>query len=502
MDGELGMTIYETAGAMGRTAGNLMQTLTDFVQSISVANMVDIVIMACLIYFILSWFQGTRAFQILVTLLAIGVFYFVASSLGLILTSIVFQYLWAAIIVVLVIVFQPEIREMLDRASPVRYLSGRHANETRPDTLDELVRAVAELARLRVGALIVFQRMDILDSLILKGKTLDTILSAEALLMIFQKPSPLHDGAVLISRDRIHAASCILPLSTDEALSSRYGTRHRAALGLTERSDALCVVVSEERGEVSLVEDKEITVYRKKGEFRQALEGELVGGVTAETGGPPPGPLTLLRSNWPLKLAAAGCAILLWFVIVGPQRSEVGMSIPIQYTNLPANMEITGKWMDRIDVRIRGSESGLANLKPGAVRAVVDLSGVIPGLNYFRITGKNLLVPPGITTSQIRPSDLHLNIEAASVRKVKVMPAIVGGLPEKTKIIVVPSEVKVRAVQAELNKVTSVTTEPINASELIAKRKVIVPVQVNPEGLKIDSVDPMQVAVTVESENQ
>lgn len=502
MSGALWLTICETADPIGRSAGIFMQALAEFLQSISVANMVDIVIMACLIYFILSWFQGTRAFQILVTLLAIGVFYLVASALGLILTSILFQYLWAAIIVVLVIVFQPEIREMLDRASPVRYLSGRHANDARPDTLDELVRAVAELARLRIGGLIVFQRMERLDNLILKGKTLDTVLSAEALLMIFQKTSPLHDGAVLISKDRIQAASCILPLSTDEALSSRYGTRHRAALGLTERSDALCVVVSEERGEVSLVEDKEITVYRKKGEFRQALERGLVRGVTAETGGPPPGPLALLRANWPLKMAAAWSAVLLWFVIVGPQRSEVGMSIPIQYTNLPASMEITGKWMDRIDVRIRGSESGLANLRPGSVRAVVDLSGVVPGLNYFRITSKNLLVPPGITASQIRPSDLHLNIEAASVRKVSVVPTIVGVLPEKHKIAVVPSEVTVRAVHGDLKKVASVTTEPVNVAELMAKRKVMIPVQVKPEGLKIDSIDPMQVAVTIETESQ
>lgn len=479
-----------------------MQTLNELLQSISAANMVDIAIMACLIYFVLLWFKDTRAFQILATLLAIGIFYFVASALGLILTSVLFQYLWAAIIVVLVIVFQPEIREMLDRASPVRYLRGRHPNNVRPDLLDEMVRAVAELARLKVGALIVFQRMDGLGNLILKGKTLDTIVSSEALVMIFQKSSPLHDGAVLISKERINAASCILPLSTDEALSSRYGTRHRAALGLTERSDALCVVVSEERGEVALVENKEITVYKKKGEFRQALERAVVRGGAAEAAVTHPGPMALIRSNWPLKLAAAGSAIVLWFVVVGPQRSEVGMSIPIQYTNLPATMEITGKWMDRIDVRVRGSESGLANLKPGSVRAVVDLSGVVSGLNYFRITNKNLLVPPGITISQIRPSDLHLSIEAASVRKVSVVPTLVGALPEKTKIVVAPSEVTIRVAPGDLKKVASVTTEPVNVVELTAKRKMIIPVLVKPEGLRIDSIDPMQVAVTMESDNQ
>jgi len=308
----------------------------------------------------------------------------------------------------------------------------------------------------------------------------------------------LHDGAALIHRDRIKAASCILPLSRDEDLSSRYGTRHRAALGLTERSDALCAVVSEERGEVSLVEGKEITTYKKKGDFRQALERGLVGTVSST--GAPTGTLNMFTANWRLKLLSVVTAIFLWFVIVGPQRSELGMTVPIQYTNLPAAMEITGKWMDRIDVRIRGSESGLANLKPGSVRAVVDLSNVVPGLNYFRMNAKNLQVPPGITISQIRPSDLHLNVEAASTKKTTVVPTLSGELPEKTKVVVTPAEVRLRGLQAELKKVTSVTTDTVAVSELLAKGKLASPVVVKPDGLKIEAIEPMQVNITLEIE--
>ena len=215
-----------------------MQFLKDLIDSISLANLVDIGIIACLLYFVLTWIQATRAFQILASMIAIGLFYFVASKLGLILTSLLFQYLWAAIIIVLVILFQPEIRDILDRASPIRYLSGRRPNDMNPDLIEEMVKAVSELARLRIGALIVFRRMDRLDNLILKGKLLDSLLSAETLVMIFQKHSPIHDGAVLIYNERIKAAGCILPLSRDEALSVHYGTRHRAALGLTERTDA------------------------------------------------------------------------------------------------------------------------------------------------------------------------------------------------------------------------------------------------------------------------
>jgi uncharacterized protein (TIGR00159 family) len=476
-----------------------MQTLRDVFYSLSAVNFADIGIIACLIYFVTAWLKGTRAFQILATMFGIGLFYLGASSMGLILTSVLFQYLWAAIIVVLVIVFQPEIREMLDRASPIRYLSGLQNNDIKPDLIDEMVTAAAELARHKIGALIVFQRMNRLDNVILHGKQLDSIVSSDALVTIFQKTSPLHDGAVLIHRGRIKSAGCILPLSRDEDLSSRFGTRHRAALGLTEKTDALCVVVSEERGEVSIVEGREITNFKKKGDFRQALERGL-GQLRDEDAVARPGFLALLTSNWRLKLLSVASAVFLWFVIVGPQRSEVGMSVPIQYTNLPPVMEITGQWMDRIDVRLRGSEAGLANLNPGSVRAVVDLSNVLPGLNYFRISEKNLLVPPGIRIAQIRPSDLHLTIEAALAKKMTVVPTIVGNLPQNTKVQVNPQEILVKALQGDLKKATSITTEPVSAAELHAKGKVSVPVVIKPEGLRIDSLEPSQVTVILEVE--
>jgi uncharacterized protein (TIGR00159 family) len=474
-----------------------MQALQDVFYSISISNIVDMAIIACLIYFVLAWFKGTRSLQILATLMGLGLFYLAASRLGLILTSVLFQYLWAAIIIVLVIVFQPEIREMLDRASPIRYLSGRNTESLEPQVIDETVRAVAELSRLRIGALIVFQRLDRLDSLLLKGKPLDSFVSAEALLMIFQKTSPLHDGAVLVFGDRIKAASCILPVSTDEAISSRYGTRHRAALGIAERSDAVCAVVSEERGEVSLVSDKEIVSYRTKSEFRTALEHEMVSGISRQ-GSTFAGLSNLLTSNWRLKLLAMAVSVFLWFVVVGPQSSEIGISLPIQYTNLPLGMEITGTWMDRVDVRVRGSEASLANLKPGSVRAVIDLSGVVPGLNFFRISSQNLQLPPGIATAQIRPSDLHLSIEAATVKSTVVSPTIKGVVPEKLKVEVIPKEVKIKGLKEDLRLVKSVVTDPIDISELIKKGKASVPVSVQPEGLRIEAIDPPRVTVAVE----
>jgi diadenylate cyclase len=476
-----------------------MQTVREVFDSMSVLNLVDILILTALIYFVAAWVKGTRAFQILVTLAGMVLVYFVAARSGLVLTSMLFQYLGAVIIVVLVIVFQPEIREMLDRASPIRYLSGHRPVAVKPEIIDETVRAVADLASLRIGALIVFRRRDRLDNLMTRGKPLESLISNEALSMIFQKRSPLHDGAVLIVGERIRAAGCILPLSKDESLDHSYGTRHRAALGLTERSDALCVVVSEERGEVSLVEGREITNYRKRTDFRQALDRGLALGQTAgehaETR-----LLNLVFVNWKLKLVSLLIAMALWFAVVGPHSSELGLTVPIQYTNLPAEMEIAGQWMDRVDLRLRGSDTSLANIRPGSVRAVVDLSDVVAGVNFFRITSKNLYLPPGITASEVRPSDLHLNVSVASLKSLPVVPTMIGTLPEKMRVIATPAEVRVKAGQAEMKKVSSVTTDPVNVADLTAKGRITVPVVVKPDGLKIDFVDPMQVVLTLEAE--
>jgi diadenylate cyclase len=477
-----------------------MQTLQDFFKSITWVNLLDIVILSGLIYYPLTWFARTRAVQILVILMGIGVAYFGALRAGLILTSYLFQYLWAAIIVLLVIVFQPEIRGMFDRAAPIRFLSARWrgASQPSPGQVEEVVKAASDLAKENVGALIVFQRSDGLDNLTLKGTELDAIISAEAIMTIFQKTSPLHDGAVVLLNDRIVSACCILPLSTDESLSQKFGTRHRAAIGITERSDAIVIVVSEERGEVLLAEHGQFLQFHTSHELGNALLHGLSQQPNTRKG-PETGLVSRVCSNWHVKILSLASAVLFWFAMVGPRLAEVGMSVPIQYANLPAGMEITGKWVDRVDVRVRGSESALANLQPGSVRVAIDLSDLVSGLNFFRISEKNLFVPPGISIKQILPSDLHLKIETAGDETFGVRLSLVGEPSPGQTITLVPQKVRIRAQAAELRKIESVITHPVDWSLLSQKGKVVVPIRVKPDGLRIESINPSEVTVSIES---
>jgi diadenylate cyclase len=218
---------------------------------------VDILIVAFVVYFLLRLIRGTRAVQMVFGLIAILIVYWISVLLRLValrtvLTGLIF-YLPFAIIVL----FSSELRRALaafGRTPFFAMFSGYRAEET----VSDLVLAATSLSTRRVGALIVLERREGLKTYIENGVPLDAGISYDLLVTLFAPGTPLHDGAVIVSRERIAAAACFLPLSLKEGLSKRFGTRHRAALGVTEETDALAIVVSEERGTISLARDGQL----------------------------------------------------------------------------------------------------------------------------------------------------------------------------------------------------------------------------------------------------
>jgi len=218
---------------------------------------VDIVIVALVVYFLLRLIRGTRAVQLVFGLIAVLVVYWISLILNLValrtvLTALIF-YLPFAIIVL----FASELRRALaafGRTPFFSLFSGYHAEET----VSDLVLAATSLSTRRIGALIVLERREGLKTYIENGVPVDAAISYDLLVNLFAPGTPLHDGAVIISRERVAAAACFLPLSLKEGLSKRFGTRHRAAIGVTEETDALAIVVSEERGTISLARDGQL----------------------------------------------------------------------------------------------------------------------------------------------------------------------------------------------------------------------------------------------------
>jgi diadenylate cyclase len=247
-------------------------------RTLRLRDLLDIGIVAFVLYRVFVTFKGTLALQMLAGLGILMLARFASHEADLHSLTFILDNFWAFWVLALIVLFQPELRRTLAQAGRtpfVRRLFGQ-AGATREQVVEELSRVVESLASKRIGALVVLERSAGLGSYAELGVRMDAAVSAELLGSIFQPGSPLHDGAAIVQGDRISAAGCFLPLSRNLQLARTLGTRHRAALGLSEETDAVVVVVSEETGAVSLAVEGVIERALDPARFRARL-GELLG---------------------------------------------------------------------------------------------------------------------------------------------------------------------------------------------------------------------------------
>jgi uncharacterized protein (TIGR00159 family) len=217
---------------------------------ISYKDLLDILGASLLVYAVLYFLRITKGIQILKGLIFLALIWALASLLDLKTVSTIFEKLWTVGLFSLVVIFQPEIRKALSKLGQATRLTSSKPLEER--VVERIVRACAFMSERQIGALIVIERNQNLEPLLEGCVTIDAVVSVELLITIFDPLTPLHDGAVVIRGDRIAYASCVLPLSKSSEIPRKYGTRHRAGLGISEESDAIAVIVSEETGEISL----------------------------------------------------------------------------------------------------------------------------------------------------------------------------------------------------------------------------------------------------------
>jgi diadenylate cyclase len=247
---------------------------------------VDILVVAAVAYRVLVTFKGTRAVQMLAGVALLAGATVVARRLELYSTSWILGNLWSFWVIALIVLFQPELRRSLAEVGrgPLLQRVLGPARAQRTHVLDTVLKAAESLAARRIGALIVFERTTGLRYYAELGVALDALVSPELLGSIFLPYSPLHDGAVFVQGNRVVAAGCFLPLSRNMQLGRELGTRHRAALGISEETDAAAVVVSEETGRISVVAEGQIETPLDGETLRRRL-GQLlgVGGPAGET---------------------------------------------------------------------------------------------------------------------------------------------------------------------------------------------------------------------------
>ncbi|MEW5745423.1 MAG: diadenylate cyclase CdaA [Nitrospirota bacterium] len=233
-------------------------------------DLVDIVIVAVIIYRLLLIMKGTKAAQMLLGLGVLLIASFFAKYLQLYTMDWIIQSFWAQVVIVLIILFQPEIRRALAQMGESSFFQNITVAEELK-SLEEIVRGTIALANRKVGALIVIEREVSLKDYVEMGTQLDAKVSKELLLSIFHPTSPIHDGAIIIRGNRVVAAGCFLPITLGSEVSRALGTRHRAGIGITEETDAVAIVVSEETGTISVAMSDKFVTHVDMGTLREML---------------------------------------------------------------------------------------------------------------------------------------------------------------------------------------------------------------------------------------
>lgn len=236
--------------------------------SVSIIDVIEIILISFFVYQFMVWIKFTRAYTLLKGLLVIGAFLIIAYIFKMNTILWIVSRLAGALITAIVVIFQPELRKVIEQlgqkkimASIIPFDAGKEVKERFTDkTVNELIKACYDMAEVKTGALIVIEQEIRLDEYVRTGINVDAILTSQLLINIFEHNTPLHDGAIIVRGDRIVAATCYLPLSDNMELSKELGTRHRAAVGVSEVSDSMTIIVSEETGAVSLA--VEGTLYR------------------------------------------------------------------------------------------------------------------------------------------------------------------------------------------------------------------------------------------------
>lgn len=240
---------------------------------IRLTDILDIALVSVMVYYVLHWLKGSRAFQLFKGLLLLVLLFVISKILGLTTIEWLLQKMAAIILILLIVVFQPELRRGLERLGRNMFLWSFFWGPQPQDIsiITRLTKAVELLSEKKTGALIIVERTTGLIEYSESGVAIDAQLSPELLVTIFNKHSPLHDGAVIVQNGRILAASCLLPISDVNFVNQKLGTRHRAALGISEVSDALVIIVSEETGGIALAENGILNRYPNKESFNARL---------------------------------------------------------------------------------------------------------------------------------------------------------------------------------------------------------------------------------------
>lgn len=436
-----------------------MQSLAELSAAITIGDVLDILIVATLIYLLLTSLGRARARAFLVISGAFALVYAVAVTVGLhVSTTVLGAGLWIVALIA-VVAFQDDLRRMVQRITAWRILGGRGTPP--PSTSrDCLVKAATRMAERRVGALIVVPGRETVEPHLNGGLPLEGQLSGPILESIFSPDSPGHDGAVVIERGCIQRFGVHLPLSGQPEELGHLGTRHTAALGLSERCDALVIVVSEERGEISIAAGGEL--------HRGLTAGDLESWLLRHRTGQDLQISPSARVGWTgaRALMAVTVSAALWFGLVFERGTvQQTLEVPIEYRNVPKELALLEPTPQSVRVTVGGRRAALEDLNASDLKASIDLSGTEPGYHRLAVDRSDVPIPATLDVLEVEPRLVSLRVVATSLQERPIRVATIGRIPPGARLETTPPRVRVR-VPAGRPSNGPISTEPVDVREM------------------------------------
>ncbi|MDJ0621653.1 MAG: diadenylate cyclase [Desulfocapsaceae bacterium] len=472
-----------------------MESLWHFFVSLRWQDVLDIAINSYLLFRLYILFRGTNIIRMLVVIGILWLLKRISADMGMIVTSWVVQGIIAATALIIIIVFRNEISTVFQMRSLRSFFWGIPQRQVQTP-IDIIADSVGELAKRKLGALIVLPLKKGLDDIIHGGLLWQGKLSTEMLVSIFLHDSPVHDGAIVIQGNQVVKVGAILPLSKDTDLPSHFGTRHRAAAGLSEQTDALIVVVSEERGGITVFKDQSIINIDKTMDLSDVLL-RYTGSIS---------PTREAKSQRvELGAVAATCLLVvagIWFSFARGMDTFTTLQVPIEFVNRGQNIEIFNASVGSVQLQVSGSRSLINSVNPDQIQVKLDLANVVPGKNIVPISSKRISLPPGIDLKQIEPQSVTVNVDFLKRKKLSVQPNWIGKLPAgliMSNATTDPATIEVIGGSLALQDLRTVYTEAIPLNNLRTDGKITVGLMLLPTSLKAvnDSQNSVEVSYTI-----
>ncbi|UCH23309.1 MAG: diadenylate cyclase [Deltaproteobacteria bacterium] len=459
-----------------------MDTLLHILSGMRWQDIADITLNSYILFRLYVLFRGTYVLRVLIGIALLWFFQRIAVMLGLIVTSWLTQGIIALAAFIIIVVFRNEIRGVL-QAKNFKSIFWGIPQKKAITSIDIIAESAFELAQKRIGALIVLPGKEDLEEFVQKGVSWQGSISKEMIMSIFWPDNPVHDGAAVIQGDRIIDVGCILPLSRREDLPSSYGTRHRAALGLSENTDAIVIVVSEESGKVMLAKGSRPRPIDRGSKLKQKL---------LEHAGRSGKGLHVYRRE-KLEIGAAAIVSIslmtaVWFSVSRGLDTLMTLEVPIEYMNRNPAKEIFDTTVNSVNLKLAGSGSLLKTIQPEQARVRINLDKAVNGPNAFTITQDNIELPPGVILKEVKPPVIEVTLDVLANKELPIQVDWVGKLSDHLILVAVrldPEKITLVGGKQILEDISTIYTEKIPLDNIKKSGKISANLALNPASLKI-----------------